>query len=78
MMIKNTKIEKKQKFYDEVLFPQLENNGEGIGEYITSLENKVRSYWMMLELQRDEISRLNQFSSEQNYEQLLERSFRKD
>ena len=59
MMIKNTKIEKKHKFYEEVLFPQLDGNGDGIGRYITSLESKVRSYHIMLEMQRDEISRLN-------------------
>ena len=60
MMIKNTKIEKKHQFYNEVLFPQLDGNGEGIGQYITQLEMRVRSLTDMLKIQSEEIQRLNQ------------------
>ena len=60
MMIKNTKIEKKHKFYEEVLFPQLDGNGEGIGQYITQLEMRVRSLTDMIKIQSEEIQRLNQ------------------
>ena len=59
-MIKNTKIEKKHQFYEEVLFPQLDGNGEGIGQYITQLEMRVRSLTDMLKIQSEEIQRLNQ------------------
>ncbi len=60
MMIKNTKIEKKHQFYEEVLFPQLKGNGEGIGKYITQLEMRVRSLTEMVKIQSEEIQRLNQ------------------
>ncbi len=60
MMIKNTKIEKKHQFYEEVLFPQLDGNGEGIGQYITQLEMRVRSLTDMITIQSEEIQRLNQ------------------
>jgi|694.fasta_scaffold05624_11 hypothetical protein len=59
MMIKNTKIEKKHQFYEEVLFPQLNGNGEGIGSYITQLEMRVRSLTDMIKIQSEEIQRLN-------------------
>jgi hypothetical protein len=60
MMVKNTKIEKKHQFYEEVLFPQLDGNGEGIGQYITQLEMRVRSLTDMIKIQSEEIQRLNQ------------------
>jgi hypothetical protein len=59
MMIKNTKIEKKHKFYEEVLFPKLEGNGEGIGQYITELEQRVQTLTQMVKIQSEEIQRLN-------------------
>lgn len=59
MMIKNTKIEKKHKFYEEVLFPQLNGNGEGIGQYITELEQRVDTLTQMVKIQSEEIQRLN-------------------
>ncbi len=59
-MVKNTKIEKKHQFYEEVLFPQLDGNGEGIGQYITQLEMRVRSLTDMIKIQSEEIQRLNQ------------------
>jgi len=59
MMIKNTKIEKKHQFYEEVLFPQLNGNGEGIGQYITELEQRVQTLTQMVKIQSEEIQRLN-------------------
>ena len=59
MMIKNTKIEKKQKFNNEILFPQLKGNGLGIGEYINQLEHNIDTLTIYLELQKDEINKLN-------------------
>ena len=58
MMIKNTKIEKKQQFYNEVLFPQLDGNGDGIGKYITQLEIRVRGLTDMLKIQ-SEVARIS-------------------
>jgi len=58
-MIKNTKIEKKHQFYEEVLFPQLNGNGEGIGQYITELEQRVQTLTQMVKIQSEEIQRLN-------------------
>ena len=60
MMIKNTKIEKKQQFYEEVLFPQLKNNGEGIGQYITELEMRVNTLTTFVKVQSEQIQTLNQ------------------
>jgi hypothetical protein len=60
MIIRNTKIEKKHQFYNEVLFPQLDGNGEGIGQYINQLEMRVRSLTDMIKVQSEEIQRLNQ------------------
>jgi hypothetical protein len=59
MMIKNTKIEKKQKFNNEILFPQLKGNGLGIGEYINQLEHNIDTLTIYLKLQKDEINKLN-------------------
>ena len=58
MMIKNTKVEKKFKFYQEVLFPQLKNNGEGIGSYITQLEMRIDTLLNYIKTQSEEIERL--------------------
>jgi hypothetical protein len=60
MMIKNTKIEKKQQFYEEVLFPQLKNNGEGIGNYITQLESRIDTLTTFVKIQSEQIQTLNQ------------------
>jgi hypothetical protein len=58
MMIKNTKVEKKLKFYEEVLFPQLKGNGEGIGEYISVLEMRIDTLLHYIKTQSEEIERL--------------------
>ena len=58
MMIKNTKIEKKIKFEREVLFPQLKNNGNGIGNYITHLESKNDTLQYYIKEQRQFIEQL--------------------
>jgi len=58
MMIKNTKVEKKFKFYEEVLFPQLKGNGEGIGEYISVLEMRIDTLLNYIKTQSEEIERL--------------------
>ena len=60
MMIKNTKIEKKHQFYENVLFPQLKNNGEGIGSYITQLEMRVNTLTTFVKVQSEQIQTLNQ------------------
>ena len=59
-MIKNTKIEKKQKFNNEILFPQLKGNGEGIGSYITQLEMRVDTLTTFIKIQSEQIQTLNQ------------------
>ena len=60
MMIKNTKIEKKNQFYKDVLFPQLKNNGEGIGSYITQLDSRVDTLTTFIKIQSEQIETLNQ------------------
>ena len=51
-------IEKKRKFNDEILFPQLKGNGSGIGDYIFYLENRIETLTLFLELQIIEIKQL--------------------
>ena len=60
MLIKNTKIEKKHQFYEDVLFAQLKNNGEGIGSYITKLEMRVDTLTTFIKIQSEQIQTLNQ------------------
>ncbi len=50
--------EKKLKFIDEILFPQLKGNGSGIGDYIIYLENRIETLTLFLELQSIEIKQL--------------------
>jgi|GEM_PF-4808221 len=54
MIIKNKKIEEKQKFNEQVLFPQLKGNGSGIGDYISYLEAKIESQHFLIDLLKSE------------------------